>query len=370
MSDPTNRRFATTLARGLGILRAFRPTDDGLGNQDIAERTGLPKPTVSRLTFTLCALGYLTHGKKHDKYRLGPAALALGQIAAASLSFVDRAAPDLQRLADETGTLISMAIADGDRMMLVKTWRPVGSASIWLEVGHRLPILGSSSGKAYLAALDEGEFARLSDRLADVGAATAGNLPPNAAPRCAIWTARGLPGWTGPSIIRARSTPSPCPFARLGSARRWCSSAGPLAMPCQRNGCMRKWGQPWHRPSHACGGWTGPKGTGSRGRNQITEQPIEIFKRFRSAFFSRKRLPTGSLGRASACPGRRIALPVPSAQACNQRPTFQRIAPLVAPAGGQAGAGPAVPPGGVGDWGRSPVFPAFGNWLETRPHDF
>ena len=165
MTPTRDRRLASTLARGLCVLRAFRPTDDGLGNQQISERTGLPRPTVSRLTFTLCALGYLTHGRKHDKYRLGPAALALGNIAAASFSIVEAATPAIQRLADTTGTLIGIAIPDDERMLLAKTWRPTGSASIWLEVGYRLPILGSSSGKAYLAALEQAEFDRLAARL-------------------------------------------------------------------------------------------------------------------------------------------------------------------------------------------------------------
>ena len=34
-----DRRYANTLARGLRILRAFRPSDNGLGNLEISERT-------------------------------------------------------------------------------------------------------------------------------------------------------------------------------------------------------------------------------------------------------------------------------------------------------------------------------------------
>ena len=49
----TDHKFATTLARGLSILRAFRVSDDGLTHAQIAERTGLPKPTLTQLTYTL-----------------------------------------------------------------------------------------------------------------------------------------------------------------------------------------------------------------------------------------------------------------------------------------------------------------------------
>ncbi|CAN5657631.1 IclR family transcriptional regulator [soil metagenome] len=156
-----DRRFATTLARGLSVLRAFRACDDGLGNAEIAERTGLPKSTVSRLTFTLQSLGYLSHARRHDRYRPGPALLAFGNIASASISFVDLSAPLMQRLADETGTLALLAVRDERKVMLVKAWRPRGVASLWLEVGHRLPYHGSSSGHALLAALSEEGFARL-----------------------------------------------------------------------------------------------------------------------------------------------------------------------------------------------------------------
>lgn len=156
--DGPDRRFASTLARGLHILRAFRPTDNGLGNLEISVRTGIPRPTVSRLTFTLCQLGYLTHGRRQDKYRLGPAALALGNIAAASFAFVETASPLMQSLADKTGTLVGITIQDAGKMLMTKTWRPVGTQAVWLEVGYRMPVVGSSSGKAYLGSMNDAEF--------------------------------------------------------------------------------------------------------------------------------------------------------------------------------------------------------------------
>lgn len=155
---PVDRRFATTLARGMSVLRAFRPSDDGLSNQQLSERTGLPKSTVSRLTFTLQSLGYLSHGHRHDRYRPGPALLALGNVASASLSFVDAADEIMQPLADETGTLVLIAVRDDRKMLLTKTWRPHDVSSLWLEVGHRIPLAHSSSGQAQLAAQSDDEF--------------------------------------------------------------------------------------------------------------------------------------------------------------------------------------------------------------------
>ena len=72
----TDRSFVVALSRGLDVLRAFQPNDGLLGNQEIAARTKLPKPTISRLTYTLTKLGYLTPVPRFEKYQLAPAALA------------------------------------------------------------------------------------------------------------------------------------------------------------------------------------------------------------------------------------------------------------------------------------------------------
>jgi hypothetical protein len=46
-----DRHFVTALARGLDLLSCFRAGENMLGNQDLAERSRLPKSTVSRLTY-------------------------------------------------------------------------------------------------------------------------------------------------------------------------------------------------------------------------------------------------------------------------------------------------------------------------------
>jgi DNA-binding IclR family transcriptional regulator len=163
-TDETDRKFANTLARGLAVLRAFRASDSGLTHAQIADRTGLPKPTVSRLTYTLCELGYLSHGGRNDRFRLGPSAIALGSVASVAVNFLDLASDAMQQLADDTGTLTLVAVRDDARMLLVRTWRPQNASTIWLEPGHRIPVFGSSSGMAVVASLGEERFAQLTPK--------------------------------------------------------------------------------------------------------------------------------------------------------------------------------------------------------------
>ncbi|MDP3417245.1 IclR family transcriptional regulator [Falsiroseomonas sp.] len=161
MTDLHDPRFATTLARGLSVLRAFRMTDEGLSNAEIAQRTGLPKSTVSRLTFTLGQLGYLVQSPRDDRFRPGPTLVAVGHVAAASLSFLVPAQELMRRLAEETGTLVVLAVRDGDKLVLIRTWRPTRVASIWLEVGQRVPLQPFSSWRAFIAAARPSEIERI-----------------------------------------------------------------------------------------------------------------------------------------------------------------------------------------------------------------
>ncbi|NIE62848.1 helix-turn-helix domain-containing protein [Burkholderia sp. Ax-1719] len=79
-SDP----MVAPLARGLAILCAFGRGRAWLGNLDIAQETGIPAPTVSRLLHSLLVLGYVQQDETTRLYALAPAALALGYAAVAA----------------------------------------------------------------------------------------------------------------------------------------------------------------------------------------------------------------------------------------------------------------------------------------------
>src|SRR5690242_20913069 len=104
----TDRSFVVALSRGLDVLRAFRPNDGLLGNQEIAARTGLPKPTVSRLTYTLTKLGYLVHSERLGKYRLGTPVLSLGYAVLGAAGIHQAARPLMQALADSIDASVSL----------------------------------------------------------------------------------------------------------------------------------------------------------------------------------------------------------------------------------------------------------------------
>ncbi|MBU2091711.1 MAG: IclR family transcriptional regulator [Alphaproteobacteria bacterium] len=153
--DPKDRQFVTALARGLEVLRCFRPGDVGLGNQEIAERTRLPKPTISRLTHTLTRLGYLKYSDRQGSYQLGAGVLALGYSMLSGLDIRDRARPLMQEMADQANASVALGTRDRLSMVYLECCRGQGAVTLRLDVGSRVPIATTAMGRALLASVPD-----------------------------------------------------------------------------------------------------------------------------------------------------------------------------------------------------------------------
>jgi len=151
-----------SLERGIEILRAFRPGVDTLGNGEIAERTGLPRSTVSRLTKTLVAFGMLDEIRAERNYRLAAAVLSFGHA-------VRMGSPALRVLGplmrtESTRRKLNVGLATADRAMMVYlesiryNSRPTLRSIV---AGQQVPMELTSLGRAYLAGIPDGERDRL-----------------------------------------------------------------------------------------------------------------------------------------------------------------------------------------------------------------
>lgn len=159
-----DRQFVTALARGLEVLRCFRPRDRHLGNQDIATRTGLPKPTVSRLTYTLTRMGYLYHDEKLGKYQLGTGVLSLGFSLLTNMDILKIARPQMQDLANYSHTVVSVGTRDRHGMIYLDGRHSTdATVSLRREPGVRVPIASTAMGRALLCGLPQHEREKLMD---------------------------------------------------------------------------------------------------------------------------------------------------------------------------------------------------------------
>ena len=150
--DESHPQFVSAVARAFSILRCFEYGARYLGNQDIARQTGLPKPTVSRLTFTLAALGYLSYSASLEKYALGTAVLSLGHSFMKGNDVVAIARPLMRELAEYTQSAVMLASADGMRMVLLEVCQGDATFQMKLEPGARVPHGSTALGRADLAA--------------------------------------------------------------------------------------------------------------------------------------------------------------------------------------------------------------------------
>jgi IclR family pca regulon transcriptional regulator len=150
-----------SLERGLAILSAFRTGRSLIGVSELARELGLGRSTTHRYVATLARLGYLQQDEPSRRYRLGMRVLDLGFSALNSMELRDLAEPHLQRLSDETGHTVNMAILDNPYIVYIVRCRSSSvvqrEIDLNLHVGALLPAYCTSMGKVLLAHLADGE---------------------------------------------------------------------------------------------------------------------------------------------------------------------------------------------------------------------
>lgn len=146
--SPNNR----SLERGTEILRAFRPGSTLLGNMELAERTGLSKSTVSRLTQTLVGTGFLRIDPRTRAYRLAPTVLSLAHAMRSGSTLLNVAAPLMRSTAQAQRINVGLAAPDGEEMVYLESIRYNPRPSLRTVVsGQRVPMEQTSLGRAYIA---------------------------------------------------------------------------------------------------------------------------------------------------------------------------------------------------------------------------
>ncbi|OPF94727.1 hypothetical protein I8G32_00700 [Rhodopseudomonas palustris] len=156
--------FATTLAKGLVVLEAF---EGGglLGNMEISVRTGIPRPTVARLTHTLAELGYLNHDARVAKYAVGGRALRMLHPLLAGIPFRQLARPLMQDLAYSVRGTVSIGLLDGPSVVYVETARSGDVGPHTPDIGMPIPVVRTAMGRAAASTLPEAEAERLDRQL-------------------------------------------------------------------------------------------------------------------------------------------------------------------------------------------------------------
>jgi DNA-binding IclR family transcriptional regulator len=163
-----DRKFVSAIGRAFEILRAFRPGEGALGNNELSQMTSLPKATVSRLTHTLMRLGYLNYVESVGKYEPSPSLLALGYCVLSNLRVRQLARDHMQQLAELAGVSVGLASRDRLSMIYVSMANGSGLRTMRHDVGTRVVMDTSAVGRAFLAGITQYERQYFYEHLARI----------------------------------------------------------------------------------------------------------------------------------------------------------------------------------------------------------
>ncbi|WDD93557.1 IclR family transcriptional regulator [Burkholderia sp. FERM BP-3421] len=148
----------SALSRGLSVLRRIAAADAPVSNRELTELTGIPKPTVSRITATLVSAGFLFQLPDSERFVLTASVLELSNGFLRNFDIRARSRPFLAELAERTSLSVHLAVRDRLDMVAIDVIRPRSAVLVTrLEIGSRMEIARTAVGRAYLAALEPDE---------------------------------------------------------------------------------------------------------------------------------------------------------------------------------------------------------------------
>lgn len=149
----SSRHFVESLSKGLDILSLFSRDVIYLGNEEISKRTGIPKSTVTRLTFTLTTTRHLVYDSSIRKYKIGPATMAWSYASSDNLFDDNEAKNFLQDFADQMGcSSAALSVNAGTDMIYVSYCSGPSVLQVRTGVGARLKLWSTAAGRAYWSA--------------------------------------------------------------------------------------------------------------------------------------------------------------------------------------------------------------------------
>jgi DNA-binding IclR family transcriptional regulator len=151
----------------MALLRAFRLGVTVLTNAELSLRTGLPRPTVSRLSRSLVDGGFLAYDHDQNGYRLSSICLSLALSFRTANRALDIALPLMRGLAEGRKINVGLAVLDGTEMVYLDSVR-LSRLGVFrrLVAGSRIPAAHTALGRAYLAKMPTTERNSVMKKLA------------------------------------------------------------------------------------------------------------------------------------------------------------------------------------------------------------
>ncbi len=163
MSPTTDRPSLQVLERTFAILEIFDEERPEWSATEIARALDLPIPTVHRLLTALKHRGYVSQHEETKRFRLGVAALQLGDRARSVVDLRSVALPALRRLSRDTGetALLTVLTPGRDRGMCLERVETPQPLRLSVTPGRQVPLHAGASQKVLLAYLPPDDVERV-----------------------------------------------------------------------------------------------------------------------------------------------------------------------------------------------------------------
>lgn len=146
----------SALERTMRLLELLARHPEGRPLSALASDLDLPVSATHRLLSELARLGYVHQDQSYGRYALAIKLVALGLGFLTRSGVVDIAQPSLDRLAQESGELVRLAIVDGDELIFVaKAQGATHGVRYDPDMGLSVPLSCSAAGHAWLSTLSE-----------------------------------------------------------------------------------------------------------------------------------------------------------------------------------------------------------------------
>jgi IclR family transcriptional regulator, acetate operon repressor len=151
------------LERTFAMLSLFAADHPEWTTTELSSKSGLPVPTTHRIVVALQRHGFLARDPATKRFRLGPAAIALGRAALSSAdlpTIAGRLLPRLTRTTEETSLLTVLSDVEDMSVCLLRVESP-HPLRLSVEPGRALPLHAGASQKSLLAYLPEAARERI-----------------------------------------------------------------------------------------------------------------------------------------------------------------------------------------------------------------
>lgn len=169
---PAKPSIVRTVDRALTILELFGGPGQEWTYSQISRATGINRTIVYRLLATLGSRGFVERDPETRAYRLGRSMLDLSQPGFDTAPLKQLAAPELQRLANETQESVWLYARRGHEVVVIEQVEVGHKVQASYPLGSRLRLLGrGATTRVFLAFMPEDQARSILDSRFDISVA-------------------------------------------------------------------------------------------------------------------------------------------------------------------------------------------------------